>query len=321
MTDDLAVVAIGRNEGERLRACLASLSGVRVVYVDSGSRDGSVDLAIAMGAEVVELNPGRPFTAARARREGYDYLCKTGCPEFIQFVDGDCALQDGWLSTASEALRVNPKYGVVTGWRREIHPDASLYNDLCHHEWNRPAGDILTCGGDMMVRRQAIEEAGSFEDQVIAAEDDEFCVRIRKAGWTIHRIPEEMTRHDAAMLRFSQWWQRAVRSGHGFAQVGHMHPPYFGREQKRVWLYGVAIPALMLIGLVTSGLLTLLGLAAYVYNFLRTASGLRKEGMSPSRARRHAVLITLSKIPNAIGMLIYHRRRILGHKMQIIEYK
>ena len=33
-------VAIGRNEGKRLRQCLASLSGAAVVYVDSGSTDG-----------------------------------------------------------------------------------------------------------------------------------------------------------------------------------------------------------------------------------------------------------------------------------------
>jgi len=321
MSLPVAVVAIGRNEGERLRACLQSLKDVRVVYVDSGSRDGSVELAKSMGAEVVELSPDRPFTAARARREGYERLKATDCPEFIQFVDGDCAMQKGWLEAALATMQANPDYGIVTGWRREIHPEASLYNDLCHHEWDRPAGDILTCGGDMMVRRQAIEKAGPFDDQVIAAEDDEFCVRIRNAGWKIHRIPQEMTRHDAAMLRFSQWWQRAVRSGHGFAQVGHMHPPYFGREQKRAWLYGLAVPVLIVAGLISHPVMSLIGLAAYGYNFVRTASGLRAEGMQSARARRHAVLITLSKIPNVIGMMIYHRRRLQGHKMQIIEYK
>ncbi len=321
MTQQVAVVAIGRNEGERLKACLRSLPDLRVVYVDSGSRDGSVEFAKSMGAEVVELTPDRPFTAARARREGYERLKTEGCPEFIQFVDGDCALQTGWLEAALAAMQANPDYGIVTGWRREIHPEASVYNDLCHQEWNRPAGDIQTCGGDMMVRRDAIEGAGPFDDQVIAAEDDEFCVRIRKAGWTIYRIPQEMTRHDAAMLRFLQWWQRAVRSGHGFAQVGHMHPPYFGREQKRVLLYGVAIPAVILLGLFSAPLVSLLGLFAYVYNFLRTKAGLRAEGLTSARAGRHAVLITLSKIPNAIGMFEFHRRRLLGRKMQIIEYK
>lgn len=292
-----------------------------MVFVDSGSRDGSVALARSMGAEIVELSNDRPFTAARARREGYEHLLNTQCPDIVQFIDGDCAIDPGWIEKGIEALNTHSNVGIVTGWRREVHPEASLYNDLCHHEWNRPAGEITTCGGDMMVRRSVLEQAGPFDDTVIAAEDDEFCVRVRKAGWKLLRIPEEMTRHDAAMLTFGQWWQRAVRSGHGFAQVGQMHPPYFAKEQKRVVLYGIAIPAIMLLGLVTSLALTVLGMLAYVFNYFRTAEGLKAEGLTSRRARRHARLITLSKIPNAIGFLEFHRRRLLGRKMQIIEYK
>lgn len=321
MRTDLAVVAIGRNEGDRLKACLMSLEGVPVVYVDSGSRDGSVAFAQAAGAKVIELTPDRPFTAARARREGYEALKQHGCPEFIQFVDGDCQLDPNWLDHAVAAMRARPDCGIITGWRREVHPEASIYNDLCDHEWDRPAGEILTCGGDMLVRRQAIEEAGPFDDQVIAAEDDEFCVRIRKSGWKILRIPNEMTRHDAAMLRFGQWWQRAVRSGHGFAQVGHMHPPYFQREQQRVVVYGVALPLILLWGALFAPFVGLLALAAFGYNYVKTTKGLHAEGLSPKRARRLARLITLSKLPNGLGMIEFHRRRLLGRKMQIIEYK
>lgn len=321
MTARVGIVAIGRNEGERLKACLASLPEVPVVYVDSGSTDGSVAVAQSYGADVVELSTDTPFTAARARREGYEHLKQAHDPEFVQFIDGDCLMVEGWLGFALEAMQADGQIGIVTGWRRELHPEASIYNDLCQHEWNRPAGEILTCGGDMLVRRQVIEEAGPFDDTVIAAEDDEFCVRVRKSGWNIQRIPKEMTRHDADMHGFGQWWQRAVRSGHGFAQVGYMHPPYFAREQKRVAIYGIAIPAFILIGLIAAPFVAILGLFAYLYNYIRTASGLRGEGLSPYRAYRQAVLITLSKLPNAVGLIEFHRRRIFGRKMQIIEYK
>lgn len=321
MNVEVGIVAIGRNEGERLKACLASLPEVPVVYVDSGSSDGSVGVAQTYGADVVELSRDRPFTAARARREGYERLMATHNPTFIQFIDGDCLMVEGWLPSAVEAIKSDDDIGIVTGWRRELHPEASLYNDLCQHEWNRPAGDILTCGGDMLVRRSVIEKAGPFDDTVIAAEDDEFCVRVRKSGWKIQRIPLEMTRHDAAMHRFGQWWQRAVRSGHGFAQVGYMHPPYFARELKRVALYGVFIPIFIVVCLIAAPMVSLLGVFAYLYNYIRTVSGLKVEGLSSYRASRQAVLITLSKLPNAIGFVEFHRRRIFGKKMQIIEYK
>src|SRR5689334_4384058 len=72
----IGVVAIGRNEGERLRVCLESAlrASPDVVYVDSGSTDGSVAMAKQLGVHVVELDLTIPFTAARARNAGFEKL-------------------------------------------------------------------------------------------------------------------------------------------------------------------------------------------------------------------------------------------------------
>jgi cellulose synthase/poly-beta-1,6-N-acetylglucosamine synthase-like glycosyltransferase len=173
----------------------------------------------------------------------------------------------------------------------------------------------------MMVRSASYIEAGGFDAQVIAAEDDEFCQRLRKAGWGLRRLPLPMTRHDAAMTRFGQWWRRAVRSGHGFAQVGDLHPGYFARERTRVWVYGLALPVLALAGLVFWGPLLVLVLAAYALSYLKTVQGLRGEGMATASALHHGVFLTLSKFPNLIGMLTYELRKRRGAAMRIIEYK
>ncbi|SFL28561.1 glycosyltransferase [Shimia haliotis] len=317
-------IVIGRNEGKRLVACLASLTaqGVEIVYVDSGSWDNSIAEARKVGALVVELERDKPFTAARARQAGFDALAQTGdLPEFVMFVDGDCMVMDGWIAAGEKALRDDPDLGLVTGWRAELYPERSVYNAMCEFEWRRPAGVITACGGDMMVRSKAFEQAGGFDATVIAAEDDEFCVRLAKSGWGLRRIPVEMTRHDAAMLRFGQWWQRAVRTGHGFAQVGWMHPPYFRREQVRAVVYGLLLPLLLLIGLTESALLFLIVVALYGMNYVRTTKGLIADGLPAWEARRHARLLTLSKLPNVLGMTLFHWRRLSGRAMQIIEYK
>ncbi|WP_417727862.1 glycosyltransferase [Roseovarius sp.] len=317
----VAVVLIGRNEGARLVASLASLSGqgLRLVYVDSGSTDDSVAAARAAGAEVVDLDAATPFTAARGRNAGFQAL-GDDLPDAVQFIDGDCIVVPGWIDRAVATLRAQDSIGLVTGWRSEIHPEASVYNALCNHEWHRPAGDITTCGGDMMVRVAAYQQAGGFDGTVIAAEDDEFCQRLRKAGWRMHRLAEPMTRHDAAMRTFGQWWRRAVRSGHGFAQVGDMHPGYFARERLRVWVYGLLLPGLALVGLVWWPLLVLV-LAAYGLSYAKSVQGLRREAMPMPQALHHAVFLTLSKFPNLIGMLTYHARKRRGAAMRIIEYK
>jgi len=320
----VGAVIIGRNEGDRLVRCLASMQGGagRMIYVDSGSTDNSVAAARAAGAEVVELDLSRPFTAARARTTGFETLKVSGeMPEFVQFVDGDCALQDGWINAAHSALLADANLGIVTGWRSEIHPDHSIYNALCDFEWHRPAGKILTCGGDMMVRSTAFEAVNGFDETVIAAEDDEFCVRVRAQGWQMQRLPLEMTLHDAAMTRFSQWWSRAVRSGHGFAQVGYLHSEYFVRERRRVLIYGAVLPMLALVGLITSLWITVAIAVLYGVNYLRTAQGLHRAGLPWREALHHSVLLTLSKLPNFKGMLTFWWRHLRGLKMNIIEYK
>lgn len=311
------VVLIGRNEGARLIRALEAVaqSARQVVYVDSGSTDDSVAAARARGAAVVELDMSIPFTAARARNAGFAALTD---PVHVQFIDGDCALVPGFLETASSHLDAHPELGLVTGWRAEIFPDASIYNLLCHWEWRQPAGPITNCGGDMMVRADAFAAIGGFNPGIIAAEDDDFCLRLGQAGWGLERLAQEMTRHDADMHSFGQWWQRAKRAGHGFAQIGRLHPPHFRTEQRRVLLYGLVLPLLSLIWLPWS---LLAGLAIYAVNFLRTRSSLAKDPVTSGKAGPLAALLTLSKIPNFLGMLTYHWRRLTGRDMRLIEYK
>src|SRR5262249_35191715 len=93
---DIGVVIIGRNEGARLVECLQELVrlDLPIVYVDSGSTDGSQQTAHDIGAQVVDLNLDQPFTAARARNRGFQRLCQQQPSiEFVQFLDGDCLLQ------------------------------------------------------------------------------------------------------------------------------------------------------------------------------------------------------------------------------------
>jgi len=320
----VAAVVIGRNEGERLRRCLTSLQGqvTRIVYVDSGSTDDSVSFARSIGAMVVELDNSLPFTAARGRNAGFFALRDLGLPDYVQFVDGDCGVEPGWVAAAQASLDAQPEFGIVTGWRTEIAPDASVYNAMAEVEWRRPAGDIRSCGGDMMVRSAAFSTVRGFDPRIIASEDEEFCLRIRATGLRVHRLPLIMTHHDANMTRFSEWWRRTVRSGHGFAEVGRLQPDHFVAERRRVWFYGLLVPLIAVVGIITGRwLLLLLALGIWSLNWLRTWQGLVRNGQPAAQAARHAGYLTLSKIPNMQGMLTFYLRRLKGADMQIIEYK
>jgi GT2 family glycosyltransferase len=326
---DVAIAVIGRNEGERLKSCLrAANCGARtVVYVDSGSVDGSAEYARSMGCRVVELDAARPFTAARARNAGFACVVEHE-PDvaFVQFVDGDCVLVEGWLERGVAALNARPDVGIVCGHVREIHPQASVYNKLCDLEWRQTPGEIRTSGGRFMIRREVFSAAGGFRADVIAAEDDEFCVRVRGLGWKILLVDAEMARHDAAMMRFREWWRRSRRMGYAYAQVGALHGKgeerYFVRDCRRIWFWGLALP-LAALGLAafTYGLSLAVLLGAYALLFARIYVRGRKRGWPAGDASAYAFFTVLAKFPALLGLLEYHWRRGRGHAPAIIEYK
>lgn len=321
----IGVVAIGRNEGARLIACLDSLKaagGDPVVYVDSGSTDGSVEAARARGAIAVALDMGVPFTAARARNAGLKRLAEIAPGAvYVQFIDGDCALDAQWLRVAAEFLDRRADVAVVCGRRRERSPEASLYNRLCDLEWNTPAGEALACGGDALMRIAAVEGAGGYRDDLIAGEEPELCIRLREKGHRIWRLDAEMTLHDAAMTQFSQWWKRSERAGHAFAEVSSLHRAspagIWRRETRRALLWSGLAPAALMLGVAVSPAF-LAGLLAYPAQTARLYARYRGEG---GDALPRAALTVVGKFAEAKGALSYWARRAGGGRRTLIEYK
>lgn len=320
----LAAVLIGRNEGARLLLCLASISGQvgRLVYVDSGSTDDSVAAARSAGALVVDLDKTQPFTAARARNAGIAALRTTEpLPDYIQFVDGDCEVQPGWIATALAFLEANPKAAVACGRRRERFPQASVYNRLCDAEWNTPLGEATACGGDALIRRTALDEVGGYDPSLIAGEEPEMCVRLREKGWRVWRLDAEMTLHDADMTRFSQWWKRTRRGGHAAAEGMALHgagPDRLGVAMtRRALAWGVALPAGTVLLAVCLSPWALLVLLAYPVQILRLA----RRHVGTDAAWERAVFLTLGKFAETTGILEYWTRRLLRRRAGIIEYK
>jgi GT2 family glycosyltransferase len=321
----LAVIAIGRNEGERLRRCLESLAGQAelVVYVDSGSTDGSVEMARQQGAEVVCLDMGQPFTAARARNAGWRRaLERLPGVQFVQFVDGDCEVVPGWIASARRQLVDKPAIAAVFGRRRERFPERSVYNRLCDIEWDVAPGQVKYCGGDVMFLADALAQVGGYREDLIAGEEPELCVRLRALGWTIHCLPLEMTIHDAAITRFSQWWRRTMRSGYAYAQGARLHgaPPerHWVRPLRSALVWAVAFPAaIALAALVLGPRASVLGLI-YPLQVLRLA--VKTPGNVRLRLSR-AFYLVLAKFPEAQGALRHFRHAVLHRRGELIEYK
>jgi cellulose synthase/poly-beta-1,6-N-acetylglucosamine synthase-like glycosyltransferase len=250
---------------------------------------------------------------------------------FLQFVDGDCELVDGWIETGLKAMATAPDLAIVCGRRRERFPDASLYNRLMDQEWNTRVGPTDACGGDSLVRMEAMRAVGGFDETVSAGEEPELCKRLRSSGWRIERIDAEMTWHDSAMFRFSQWWRRQRRSGYGALDVTKRYGVIgFRRELRsaRFWTIGWLGITLAAAAIASTrwgwfGFLggLVLGLAMYAAQLLKmTLRGIR-QGFTPSQALCSSCIIMFSKFASMHGQLLWLLDRIRRDGMRQIEYK
>jgi GT2 family glycosyltransferase len=322
----VGVVAIGRNEGERLKKCLDSVIGIagQVVYVDSGSTDGSVEMARAMDVAAVELDARIPFSAGRARNEGFR-RCRDLVPDlaYVQFVDGDCEVVAGWIEKAVAFLDAHRDVAVVCGRLRERYPERSVYNTLMAIEWDsHPLGEARACGGNALMRADAFAAMTGYRTDLMAGEEPELCIRLRAAGWRIWFVNEPMTLHDAAMTRFGQWWRRGLRAGYAVGQSAHLYdvPPEY--HPMRMWLgdwfWGLGLP-LGVLGLAPWwGGWSLALLLLYPLQIVRLALC--------GRWSRHenwwnAVFLVLSKFPRMLGQLKFLIHHYLGGQPRLTTYK
>lgn len=325
---NVGIVVIGRNEGERLLRCLRSVlpSAHVAVYADSGSSDGSVARARALGADVVELDASTPFTAARGRNAGFERLIQANAAvEFVQVVDGDCEVQAGWLEAASAFLEAHADVAVVCGRRRERFPEASVWNQLADVEWDTPVGETTSCGGDAMIRASAWLRVGGYDPTLIAGEDPEFCWRIRGQGGRIVRLDREMTLHDAALERVGQWWRRQARSGHAYAETVWRHrgapDPQRRRRFASLVFWGGLWPATCLALAWPTSAASLLGLLAWAWPLRQAYRDVRPR-WSARVAALWAAACVVGKIAELQGALTFAANHGLRRRATaLIEYK
>lgn len=326
----VSVVIIGRNEGERLRQCLASVDQADwqglshdVWYVDSRSSDDSMRVAGEAGANCILLDDPSPC-AAKARNLGWT----AARGEFILFLDGDTQLAPGFVRAALAALD-DPTLCAAWGHRRESNPGQSIYTRVLDLDWVYPAGRSLYFGGDVLVRRSALEQVGGFDPSLKAGEEPEMCARLRAHGWQIEHLDEPMTRHDLAVRSLRAYLLRCYRSGIAYAEVAHrmsvLGDCLWQREATRDFRHGVIyalfpFALLLALWLQTSLALGLLGLAALV--IARSAWRCRDKAAGDALlCIQYALHSHLQKLPALAGQLAWRRAHAASIEVGLVDYK
>lgn len=312
----IGVVVIGRNEGYKLQRCLESLLPLAcpIVYADSYSSDASVISAETLGVAVAQLDPSRPMNAARGRKEGFErLLAEYSELEYVFFIDGDCKVDPAFLPAALQVLAQRSDVAVVCGRRSELHPELSIYNRIANLEWETPIGECASCGGDALMRVSAYLQAGGFNETVLAGEEPEICVRIRRKGYKVLRIDEVMSWHDLNMHHLSQWWLRGVRSGFGALDVRlRFGVRDFDKLLVSAWVWVLGWPLFslaVLLGFWLDGASTvwvgLLLLTLLPLQVLRIARSAYQRGLTSLDSLAYGALMMVNKLSCVWGQVIW----------------
>jgi glycosyltransferase involved in cell wall biosynthesis len=327
----LSVVIIGRNEGERLVRCLNSVlsadtggHALEIIYVDSASVDGSPERAQALGAKVLTVRPTRP-SAATGRNAGW----RAASGELVLFLDGDTVLAADFIPAALLELASSPTTAVVWGHRRELAPGDSIFNRVLDLDWIYAPGTTDFCGGDALFRRSVLLQSGGYNDSLIAGEEPELCARLRALGHQIRHIDAAMTGHDLALRHWRQYWRRAERAGHAYAEVSTLlagnTTPLWSREAKRnLWHGSLLIAAsatLVVLGLAGAWVAVCVLLTAAVAVVLRSAWRSRWKSTQWLTLVAYGIHSHLQQIPILWGQVRCHQALRRGHGRRLIEYK
>lgn len=236
----VTVVIVACNSARVLPGCLACLpEDLRLVVVDNASSDGSADLVrrLVPSAEII----------VRPVNEGFGGGANIGLnrvkTEFGLLLNPDTTFDaQKMIGELIAAARRYPEAGLLAPmlknngelmWGRQIFGMPPAVKPQQEFE---PEGDTCSAyagGAAMFFRMEAFKKIGGFDENLfLFYEDDDICLRLRKAGYSLVHVAKSVIDHQGGastsgvsdLFYWKQWhmaWSRAhmERKWHGPARL------------------------------------------------------------------------------------------------------
>lgn len=225
----VSIVTVNYNGGSLLSQCINSAldQAQEVIIVDNASSDSSLieleRLFLAKDCfQIIRLPQNRGFAA------GCNIGLSASTQRYILFLNPDCILQKNSLHRMVQVMESDPRIGMVGGYL--VNPDGSeqgggrraiptpwrafvrafglyrlakywpqLFFDFHLDQQPLPQKPVeveAISGALMLVRRQAIDDVGSWdENYFLHCEDLDWCMRFKQKGWKIVFVPDAPVIH------------------------------------------------------------------------------------------------------------------------------
>jgi len=202
---DLSVMIVNYNTAAFLKRCLNSLSSqgdinLKVIVIDNASDDNSQELVRNEFPWVELVANKQNLGFSRANNQALR-SCKS---KYVYFLNPDTEVQHGALVAMMRFMDSHPEVGLAGN--RIVNPDGSPQSSVetrypgqkhAREELKGLEGGIAwVLGASMIARAGLIEDLGGFDERfALYGEEQDLCLRIRKAGWAIGHIPDAVVIH------------------------------------------------------------------------------------------------------------------------------
>ncbi|MEN9936206.1 MAG: hypothetical protein RLZZ387_2785 [Chloroflexota bacterium] len=228
----VGIAIVSFNTRELLHACLDSLRAcalpLHTVVVDNASRDGSAAMVRSCFPEVALLEPGQNLGFAGGTNLALRTLQQQSFPpEYLLLLNSDTVVHHGALEALVAFLEHHPRVGAVgprllnldgttqpAAFRfptllmtaLDLFPPGEvlpgrLYGSWWHGRYPQEQGDAPfpidhPLGACILARREVVQQVGLLDEgYFMYAEEVDWCLRVRCAGWAIWQEPRARVTH------------------------------------------------------------------------------------------------------------------------------
>lgn len=250
MDVSVSVIIVSYNTADLIGSCLSSLEQTtnpdkrEIFVVDNASSDGSAEIIQQSfpGVHLIANQDNKGFAAANNQALR---LCRGG---FIFFLNPDTQVMPDALEKAVTYMQNHADIGLAG--TKILNPDGTLQESVSYrypgekytHGDLPPLKGKIACvlGAAMISRREVIDAVGGFdEDFFLYGEDEDLCLRIRKAGMEIGYIEETAVLHLGGQSErgtvSEDKWRKKVRAEYLFYRK-HYSPETVQRIKRADWL-------------------------------------------------------------------------------------
>lgn len=241
MSAELSIIIVNWNAGALLQRCVQSIiqnppSVIWEVFIiDNASTDGSTEWLKNRSSsssliKLIENSENAGF--GTANNQGFNL---SNAP-FVLLLNPDTEVTQGSIDTLLASLNsdvsigacgprlINPDGTVqISVWRNPPAAWEILLSQLKlylllprrirgelllggHWDHNRQRDVPMLSGAAILARRQMIDEVGGFDERFhVYGEDNEWCLRITRAGWRLVFEPKAIVLHHGAQSSLQRW--------------------------------------------------------------------------------------------------------------------